>query len=218
MARVDQQLLGVVNGKIGNLVFRRVNGKTFVSNRPQKYNITGTEESTLVKNGFKNLIMFSAYLNSIPLIKTVWGSKTIRGNRAYNKIFSHNKSHIKSVEISELFRIIPDPPDKQILIFKTEVEQNYAYIDFLTDYKAENCIYNYVLVFYSKHHNQFMHQLGEIEKPEIHQRTLLNIELNNDAINFINLSGKVIIYFGLIVQDQSGAILTWSTSNGQVYK
>lgn len=63
-----------------------------------------------------------------------------------------------------------------------------------------------------------MHQLGEIEKPEIHQRTLLNIELNNDAINFINLSGKVIIYFGLIVQDQSGAILTWSTSNGQVYK
>jgi hypothetical protein len=43
MARLKSQTLGVINGKVGNIVYRQVNGKTFASIRPTKYNVTNTE-------------------------------------------------------------------------------------------------------------------------------------------------------------------------------
>lgn len=217
MARVNKQLLGIINGKIGNLVFRNVNGKTFVSNRPLKYNITGTEESTRVKKGFKNLIQFSSYINSIPILKDVWKSKSVRGKRAYNKIFSHNKSHVKSHEISDSLFIVPPVGSVQMSVYNVEIEENYAYVDYQTNYKVKDCIYNYVLVFYSKQKKRFIHQAGMLDNLKLHKRMLLNIKLGKDVVKFIGTRGRKIVYFAVVVQNQSGKVLTWSNTGSYIY-
>lgn len=218
MARVNKQILGVINGKIGNFVFRNVNGKTFVSNRPLKYNVTGTEESTRVKKGFKNLIQFSSYVNSIPILKEVWKSKSVRGKRAYNKIFSNNKSQVKSPEISEYLFIVPPVSTVQMFVYNVEIEQKYAYVDYQTNYKVKNCIYNYVLVFYSKQKKRFIHQVDRLDNLKFHKRMLLNLKLGKDVVKFIGTRGRIIVYFAVVVQDQSGSILTWSNPASKVYK
>ncbi len=218
MARVNKQILGVINGKIGNFVFRNVNGKTFVSNRPLKYNVNGTEESTRVKKGFKNLIQFSSYINSIPILKEVWRSKSVKGKRAYNKIFSHNKSHVKSSEISEYLFIVPTVSSVQMSVYKVDIEQNYTYVDYKTNYKVKDCIYNYVLVFYSKQKKRFIHQAGILDNMKPKKRMLLNIKLGKDVVKFISTRGRIIAYFAVVVQDQSGCVKTWSNTASEVYK
>lgn len=219
MARVNEQLLGRINGKIGNLVFRNINGRTFVSRRPKKYNIKGTKESSKVKNGFKNLITFSSFVNSIPILHNLWGSKIIKGKRAYNKIFSHNKEHLKSAEINENFSITPQPVEFKIIIYNVNIEAGYVYLDFHSDYEPPSeCFYHYVLVFYCLKQNKFVYQTGKLQNIEPGKRILINLPLEKQVVASLRSPGKMILFCAVIAADDSNFVLNWSNSKGTVYK
>lgn len=53
MAKVDEQLLGKITGKVGKFVFRNVGGKTFVSVRPGKYNVKARKNPHKLKQDLR---------------------------------------------------------------------------------------------------------------------------------------------------------------------
>lgn len=219
MAKVSEQLLGVVNGKIGNLVYRKVGDKTFVSVRPSKYNVTGTVESTKVKNGFKNLVVFSSFINSIPLLHAVWSNKHVKGNRTYNKIFSHNKRFIKADKINQDYLILPAQDLAKHYIFDLKIEVDTILLHFIDDFEYDLNLelnYNAIFILYSEKKKQFTYQVNTLEPPELNTRTLVTLPIDKTNLLFLQNSPKCIIYGGIIVANNEGKILSWSNTKGIV--
>ena len=83
MARLDNGILGEVSGKIGNLTFRKMNGKNFVSVRPKHYYVTKKKEEVASKRRFTVLVKFAKYVNSIPLLSELWKHTDVPGTNSY---------------------------------------------------------------------------------------------------------------------------------------
>ena len=218
MAQLKSQTFGVINGKVGNVVYRQVNGKTFASIRPDKYNVTNTEKSVKVKTGFKNLVKFSAYINSIPILKAVWFNKKIqRGKRTYNKIFSHNKRLIKSDNINKLFSIVPKRRNGNILIYNFTIAQNqFNFLLKLAD-KMDN--YNdskfvSVLVIYNIKKGQFTYQADELITEEVLDQYNVAIKFSDENYNSFNSNEESILFHTLVWLNDSDQIIDWSDSLG----
>jgi hypothetical protein len=215
MAKVDEQLLGKITGKIGKFVFRNVGGKTFVSVRPEKYNVKGTKDSTQVKKGFKNLVSFASFINSIEMLKYVWANKSVKGKRAYNKIISHNKMFIKSETINEDLLILPQSPGHKLFIFSINFEGNHILLEYIydhNDYPSKGITHKVVFVFYSTKEKTFSYQLDELESVELGKRTVASFPVNKENLKLISSSKEFIIYSGIVALSSSGEVISWSNS------
>jgi hypothetical protein len=90
MARAYEGITGRISGKVGNKVYRVMNGKTFVSIRPEKYNASNTEAAVSNRTRFASVIKFAKYINSIPEFSALWKSAKIKGTTSFNRIVKHN--------------------------------------------------------------------------------------------------------------------------------
>lgn len=217
MAKVDEQLLGKITGKVGKFVFRNVGGKTFVSVRPEKYNVKGTKDSTQVKTGFKNLVSFAAFINTIEPLKKVWAAKSVKGKRAYNKIISHNKKFIKSKTLNADLLILPHSPYRNLFIFSINFEDNHILLEFIDehkDYPPLEKTYQVVSIFYSTKKKVFAYQLNELEAVELGRRTVASFPLSKENLKLISSSKECIIYSGIVASTNSGEVISWSNSIG----
>lgn len=218
MARLKSQTFGVINGKVGNVVYRQVNGKTFVSIRPDKYNVTDTEKSAKVKNGFKNLVKFSSYINSISILKAVWSDKRIqRGKRTYNKIFSHNKEFIKSDKINRNFDIVPNSKNGRVSIYNFTAEDNsYSFIFAFNWDSNDSTQFRFisVILIYDNKSNSFNYQADELIIEESLEKYNSFIELTEENSNLFHSSEDNVLFHTLIVLDENDSIIDWSNSLG----
>lgn len=215
MAKVDEQLLGKITGKVGKFVFRNVGGKTFVSVRPGKYNVKGTKDSTQVKNGFKNLVSFASFINSIELLKYVWAEKSVKGKRAYNKIISHNKKFIKSEMINENLLILPQSPGHKLFIFSINFDDNHILLEYINDhndYPSKGITHKVVSVFYSTKEKAFSYQLDKLEAVELGKRTVASFPVKKENLKLVSSSKECIIYLGIVTLTNSDEIISWSNS------
>ncbi|HRI45926.1 MAG: hypothetical protein KF721_08420 [Ignavibacteriaceae bacterium] len=210
MAKVTKQILGQLSGKLGSLVYRQINGKTFVSVRPQKYNVTNTEESKKVKSGFRNLVRFSSFLNSIPEIKAVWGLKAVKGKRTYNKIMSHNKRLIKETSVSPNYSILP-PDYSQLQITLPQLKDNIFSLS-IYSYMGEVSLLVGHLVIYSFITDEFNYIKFE-PNLLLTQTSSIEIPIEYRLIEM----GSVIIYPGVVAYNKIGKIVAWSNSKGKIF-
>lgn len=94
MATLKGEVFGRLSGKIGKVVARRVNGKTVISERPDHYKETTSEEAKNIRSRFSIAVEFSSYICSIALLKAVWNYNRKKHSNAFNMMQSFN---IKSV-------------------------------------------------------------------------------------------------------------------------
>ncbi len=90
MARINKEILGEINGKLGNMVFRQLNGKTVMSVRPPNYKPAKTKAAKSARSKFAISVYFAKFINSIPNLKKVWNSAKISGTNSNQKIIKHN--------------------------------------------------------------------------------------------------------------------------------
>lgn len=220
MARLKSQTLGVINGKIGNIVYRQVNGKTFASIRPTKYNVTNTEKSVKVKNGFKNLVRFSAFVNSIPILKAIWSNKKIqRGKRTYNKIFSQNKGYIKSEKITKYFTIVPEGSNGNLYVSNLTVKNNKC--NFVLNYRGDlETIFDYnfviVIIIYNSKLDQYTYQSNEIILEEKLNQHYVSLDLTDECSKYFSTDEESILFYTVVQLDGEDRIINWSYSFGFV--
>ncbi len=108
MALVQGSVIGEVKGKMGTKVFREMNGKTFVSDRPLHYKPTKSPAAKKVRSSFRTSVKLSQKLISSPALKEVWANAKIEGTDAYRKVIKHNRKSIYSGSLTERNIITPD--------------------------------------------------------------------------------------------------------------
>ncbi len=108
MALVDRSVLGEVTGKMGNKVFRKMNGKTFVSERPLNYKQAKTLAARKVRNSFGMSVKLAKKLITDPKLKEVWAAAKIEGTNSYHRIIKYNCNLINEGSLTDRNNITPD--------------------------------------------------------------------------------------------------------------
>lgn len=90
MARFNPGPIGTITGKIGNYVVRKMNGKYFISLRPDSYKASQSEQSKLSRKRFGICVHFAKTVTNVPELSEVWSSAKIRGSSAYHRMIKHN--------------------------------------------------------------------------------------------------------------------------------
>lgn len=108
MARFNPGPLGRVTGQVGNVVFRRMNGKYFISVRPEHYKASQTEKAKNTRNGFGICVKFAKTIAKIPDLAEAWKAANLKGTSAYHRILKHNLLLIRNGGLSAFNIITPE--------------------------------------------------------------------------------------------------------------
>lgn len=92
MAKVTEQHLGILNGKVGDYIFRRTpTGKFSVYTMKKERKKTTSEESLKNNSRFALINKFSSAVSDLYFVKEVWNNwRRVKGVKARDKIFSNN--------------------------------------------------------------------------------------------------------------------------------
>lgn len=107
MAKVKKSVLGLPIGKIGNIVYRNMNGKLVVSVRPQNYKASYSDKAVTARNMFKSYSKFSSFVNRIYSLAALWNNPELSGSTTYRKILMANKDRLSNEFLSPNNRIAP---------------------------------------------------------------------------------------------------------------
>ena len=108
MAEIKKSVLGDITGKIDNLVFRRMNGKKFVSVRPDKYKPTKSIKLKKARSKFGTVVKFAVTTNSVPELKEAWKLSREKGSNSYHKIIKANSRLFNTETLTPYNKITPD--------------------------------------------------------------------------------------------------------------
>jgi|WetSurMetagenome_2_1015567.scaffolds.fasta_scaffold326901_1 hypothetical protein len=120
MARFIPGVLGTPIGKVENKVYRQMNGKTFVSHRPDSYNISQTKSAINSRQAFGQVVQFAKLITSSPELSHCWKKAKLKGTSAYHRIIKHNLPLTKDGLLSVNNQIIPNGFDCTLNCILTE--------------------------------------------------------------------------------------------------
>lgn len=121
MGRLNRKTLGDVKGKLGNAVFRTVNGKTFISIRPDSYNTGKSKAAKQNRKRFQAAAKFAQVVNKDPDLSACWKKAKLKGHLPYNRLIKYNIKQISGGSPS-LLNIIT-PPDSVQLVNNISIDQ-----------------------------------------------------------------------------------------------
>lgn len=114
MARVTNEALIQLQGKVGSLVFRTVNGKKFVSLRPDEYKKSKSPKAIYEKTKFASAVKFGKCANSIYFVKQAWEESALQGITSYHRMLKTNLLLHTTPNGHELFSIFPPAKKKSL--------------------------------------------------------------------------------------------------------
>jgi hypothetical protein len=90
MGRLNKQVLGFVDGKVGGYVIRRRYNKSVVYKLPDIVKVSQTPQAKKARAKFRPMSQFASYINSIPELKYFWMKYKLKASSAYHKILKEN--------------------------------------------------------------------------------------------------------------------------------
>lgn len=130
MAIINKRIIGTPTGKIGNIVYRNINGKVFASSRPDKYNASQSKAAKSNRNRFRTVIAFCKYVNSIPELKSIWKVAQVNSFTSFNKLVKLNIHHVSESNLSLKNIITPPTAPHQIYFYVKEFSLTDKKINF----------------------------------------------------------------------------------------
>jgi hypothetical protein len=216
MAEIRNQILGKVSGKLGDIVFRKMNGKTVVSIRPRNYKPTKSEKARKTRSKFGLIVSFAKYINSIPYLKEVWLRANIPGSNSYQKIIKHNSK--VGQESTLTIKNIITPKGFPITVEGLSVKNNKISLT-LNFHNIEVAPYEVHLIIY------FYEPVNENEKQNIFDSMIMNIpsnseknlyhlemELDNKQISLFEKYSKQILYIAVVTNAPDKNTVFWSST------
>ncbi|MHC1738490.1 MAG: hypothetical protein AB9882_10810 [Ignavibacteriaceae bacterium] len=107
MADLKKPVLGLPDGRIGNIVYRKVKGKVVMSVRPDKYNASYSLAAVSARNKFKSYSKFASFVNKIYPLNPFWMNSESPGSTIYRKILMVNKDRLSGEFLSPNNLIAP---------------------------------------------------------------------------------------------------------------
>ncbi len=108
MAQFNKQILGQAQGAVGDVTFRKRNGKTYLSAKPSSFT-PGMDDKSVARRGkFSISIKLASTINSIPVLKNIWEKNTPAELSTFNHIMRTNYAMIGSSSITNaLIKLTP---------------------------------------------------------------------------------------------------------------
>ena len=108
MGRLVKTVLGKASGKVGDLVFRIVDGKVFIASHIGTNKISKSPECVNNRKRFSAVLKFASAVNKIPDLNIIWSKSRKTAKSGYNKIISENIKLVQDNQISKQSIITPD--------------------------------------------------------------------------------------------------------------
>lgn len=131
MAQIDKSILGFVSGKLGEVVFRKMNGKKFVSMGAKKYKISQSAKAKKGRANFAASVKFAVTINSLPELKNIWSFANLEGTNSYHRIIKYNSKLVNSGNLTLANKITPDGLELVLsslsLTDKSKIELHFSF-------------------------------------------------------------------------------------------
>ena len=127
MAILKENPLGILSGRVGDLVFRNIRGRVIVCKRPEPSSKPPTEKALLARRTFKYCARFSKFLNSLPPIHSVFYPLK---KGAFQSIMKANARTFIDFAPSVSSKIAP-PGDFDLYIFYNNISERSINFSFL---------------------------------------------------------------------------------------
>jgi hypothetical protein len=105
MAQLTNSILGNISGKLGDVVFKKVNGKTIICSRPLFFNPDTSPNAIARRNKFALNALFARAANNIPVLKTLWqyflSAYPYFAKNPFTALSKHNYHKLNNTEISD---------------------------------------------------------------------------------------------------------------------
>ena len=90
MARLLTQILGVMSGSVGDIVFRRRGGRSYVCAHPSGYTVRTDAATVARKKRFKTAVEIAKNINSMAILKAIWPTDPSKVVSKFQKMVSVN--------------------------------------------------------------------------------------------------------------------------------
>ena len=107
MSQIIKSVLGIFTGKVDNLVYRRLNGKSFVSHRPLHYKASRSAAAVKSRGNFAVTVKLAKAVNSEALLKEIWTLSTAKGTNSFHKLIKNNIKLVKEGSLTTSNKITP---------------------------------------------------------------------------------------------------------------
>lgn len=132
MAINNKQVLGMPKGRVGEVVYRNVNGKTVISEYVANIKISKSKDSVRNRTKFAVCTDFAVAASSIIPINKLWKNSSAPGRSAYTKLI---KANVKLVDDKKPTSASVITPQDGLPLFLISVTVNNASI--VVEYKID---------------------------------------------------------------------------------
>ncbi|GAB6283670.1 MAG: hypothetical protein STSR0008_24590 [Ignavibacterium sp.] len=128
MAKINKEILGKVRGSLGDITFRQLNGKTYISTKPVSF-VPGTDANSIARREkFSLAVKIAKSINSVSILKDVWAKDTPQNVSVFNHIMRSNYPMINSngsIGLIKLFPYFGFAVNNPVVLFNpTEIKVN----------------------------------------------------------------------------------------------
>jgi hypothetical protein len=108
MARLLTQILGVMTGSVGDIVFHRRGGRSYVSAKPSGYSPRLDAASVARKKQFKTAVEIAKNINAIPILKAIWPVDPTKQLSRFQKMVSVNYKLVNGEDLTGQPTLTPE--------------------------------------------------------------------------------------------------------------
>ncbi len=90
MGRLLKPVLGRASGKVGDIVFRYVDGKVFITSHKGCNKISSSANCVNNRLRFSTAVRFAKAVNKLPDLKHIWAKSNLKSRNGYSNIISKN--------------------------------------------------------------------------------------------------------------------------------
>lgn len=92
MARIKKNIIGQLQGKLSDVVFRVRNGKVVVYSRPAKQKVSKSEAVIKARKKFALTVALAKEINSNEILSELWKNSKVNATNSYQKIIKYNST------------------------------------------------------------------------------------------------------------------------------
>jgi hypothetical protein len=221
LALVKDPFLKSVTGKLGSYVIRKMNGKTFISKRPDTYKPSQTRKSKNTRTSFGNASGFASFLKRQALLELVWSSAKLEGTTIFHKILKQNIPLVSPSNLTLKNIIVPPSAYKFINNLKIKKKSLDVYLaDNLTEQSFTIAVAIYFSPSLHKDKNELTLQFvtKDFEPEELASGGEVTVQLSSACVKYFNLYEDCIVFAAAIFNSSNLKNLKWSRTFSKRFK
>ncbi len=197
MAEVKKSVLGVVSGRLDNIVFRVRNGKRFVSVRPRKYKASKSAASKAGRNNFAITVKLAKTVNSIRDLKEIWAAASLEGTDSYHKVIKLNARMVKEGSLTTSNKITPN--GLSLKLYSASIQNKSLHLSFLclSEPNLKFPARLFIYLYFEKAENSIIPLSVAITVPSPDNLYTLDIKLDSQTKRIAAQDPEPIIYLAL---------------------